>query len=103
MSNESNRIAKISATQNVIRKKFVKTYSNRIDHENNVNQSIKPLTCSRSTSKKCNKNSLLKVNNINMLCNRLQKHINSQISTNVNYRQEIRAIISTLRELGIVV
>lgn len=105
MPHKSNSIAKVSDTQNVIRKKFVKAYSNRIDYENDVNQSIKPLTCSQSTTttKKHKKNSLLKVNNINKLCIRLQKHINSQISTNVNYSQEIRMIISKLRELGIVV
>lgn len=103
MSSELSNIEKISGTQKVIRKKFVKAYANRTDHENEVNRSIKPLTCIRTTVKKPNKNSLLKVNSINELCNRLQKHINSQISTNDNYSQEISTIISKLRELKIIV
>lgn len=106
MSHEPDSLAKISATQTVIKNKFVKAYTNRIEHENDVNETMKPLTCSRqrrSTSKKTNKNSLLNINDINELCNRLQKLINSQISRNVNYSQEIKMIISKLRELGIIV
>lgn len=97
--------AKIADTQKVIKNKFVKAYTNRVDHENDVNETMKPLTCSHrtTTSKPNNKNSLLKINDTNELCNRLQKLINSQISRNVNYSQEIEMIISKLHELGIIV
>lgn len=102
MHHELSSLAKIFATQKVIKKKFEKAYSNRLDHENDVNQAMKPLTCSRSTTKQINKNSLLKINDANELCNRLQKLINSQISNNDNYSQEINMIISKLRELKII-
>lgn len=103
MGQEQNSLAKISATQKVIKNKFVKAYTNRVDHGNDVNETMRPLTCSRrSSTNRTKKNSLLEIN-INELCNRLQKLINSQISRKVNYRQEIKMIISRLRELGIIV
>lgn len=99
----SSSLAKITDTQKVIRKKFVKAYANRIDHEKDVNQTMKPLTGTHTAINKNRKKKLLKVNNINELCNELQMFINSQISGNTNYSQEIKMIISKLRELNIIV
>lgn len=35
---------KLTATQNVIRNKFKRAYSNRLEHEHDVSQAIKPIT-----------------------------------------------------------
>lgn len=43
-------VSKLSATQNVLRKKFEKAYTNRLEHEREVNQAMKPLTMSVSSS-----------------------------------------------------
>lgn len=105
MAYEQSSLAKISDTQKVIKNKFIKAYSNRVDHENDVNETMKPLTCSqRTTTKQTNKNSLLKIDDINKLCIRLQKNFNSQKTCrNCNYRQEIEIIIDKLYEFGIIV
>lgn len=103
-------ISKLTATQNVIRNKFEKAYVNRLEHEHDVNQAMKPLT-SPTTSllslvtpqNSSFKTSSLEINNINDLCKRLQKLINSPINTNDNRNQEITCIIGKLRELEIIV
>lgn len=43
-------VSKITATQNVIRNKFKKAYKNRLDHEHDVNQAMKPLTVTSSST-----------------------------------------------------
>lgn len=96
-------LAKLTATQKVIKNKFVEAQTRRVEHENDVNKTIKPLTrISRTISKPTSKNSLLENIDINKLCNRLQTHINSQISTNADNKREMKMIISKLRELGVI-
>lgn len=107
MTYEQSSLAKISDTQKVIKNKFIKAYSNRVDHENDVNETMKPLICRRrttttTTTEQTNKNDLFKSNDINELCIRLQKLVNSQICRNCNYSQEIKIIINKLHELGII-
>lgn len=42
--------SKLTATQNVLRKKYNKAYMNRVEHEREVNEAMKPHTVSLSTS-----------------------------------------------------
>lgn len=98
-------LAKLTATQKVIKNKFIEAYTSRVEHENDVNELIKPFShISHTISKQRNKNSLLKNNDLNLLCNRLQTLINSQqISTNADNKHEMKMIISKLRELDVIV
>lgn len=58
MAYEQSSLAKISDTQKIIKNKFIKAYSNRVDHENDVNESLKPLSSiNRTSTKKLNKSS----------------------------------------------
>lgn len=99
MHQKTKRLTKIFATQSVIRNKFIEAYTNRIDHENDVNKTIKrPFT-----SISFNKNSSLKINVINKLCKRLQKLINLWKNGNDNYNQELKIIIDKLRQHEIIV
>lgn len=43
-------MSKLSATQNIIRNKFEKVYTNRLEHEQDVEQALKPLTANASTT-----------------------------------------------------
>lgn len=45
-------MSKLSATQNVIRNKFEKTLTNRLEHEQDVEQALKPLTAIASIQEK---------------------------------------------------
>lgn len=49
--NKSNEvISKLIATQNVLKNKFRNAHANRIEHENNINQSLNPLQINESKS-----------------------------------------------------
>lgn len=98
MPQERSSSAKMIAVQKIIKKKFIKAYTNRINHENIVNGAMKPLSHkNRSTSKQTSK-----IIDSNKLCNQLQKLIDSQMDRNENYSQEIEMIINKLRELEII-
>lgn len=43
-------MSKLTTTQNVIRNKFKKIHANRLVHEQNVEQTLKPLTATASSS-----------------------------------------------------
>lgn len=45
-------MSKLSLAQNTIRNKFEKTLTNRLEHEQNVEQALKPLTAIASTQEK---------------------------------------------------
>lgn len=47
---DQNNVSKLPAAQNVIRNKFVEAYKNRLEHEHDVNQAMKSLPASSSTS-----------------------------------------------------
>lgn len=106
-SYRSNKSRKI-----VIRNKFKKTFADRLVHEHNVIRAMKPLTSTISTLSSSSKvaadnhtfkNSLLRTININKLCTRLKKLINSSIKINASCNDEIKTIIIKLREHGIIV
>lgn len=99
MARKVSGLAKLTATQKVIKNKFIEAYKSRVEHENDVNKSMKPHShISRTISKQTSKNS------INQLCNRLQTLINSHTSTNAdNNKHEMKMIISKLSELGVIV
>lgn len=94
-----NGNAKISAAQKVIKSKFLKAYTNRVNHEKCVNDTMKPLYCRRHTTSKETVNKI----DSNKLCNRLQKLIESQSSRKINFKREIEIIIGKLRELEIII
>lgn len=111
---DQNNISKLITTQSVIRNKFKKAYANRLGCEHDQIQVMKPLTitppstmASTSTAKapQTCKNSLSETNDINVLCNRLEKLMNLRIKNknDVNCNQEIKCVIMKLRELGIIV
>lgn len=41
--------SKLTATQNILRNKFEKAYTNRVEHEDNVNRALNPLTATSSS------------------------------------------------------
>lgn len=103
--------SKLSATQNVIRDKFEKAYTNRLEHEHDVNQVFKPLATPPSTPSSMNH--AIKTGSVgtkeemqydpNELCERLRLLASSQIAGDVNHAQETNSIIVKLRELKIIV
>lgn len=48
-------MSRINATQNVIRNKYKKAYTRRLEHEHDVNQSMIPLTAATTTVESKNK------------------------------------------------
>lgn len=98
MARKVSGLAKLTAIQKVIKNKFIEAYISRVEHENEVNKSIKPhsrisCTISKQTSK----------NSINQLCNRLHSLMKSHINTNADNKNEMKMIISKLCELGVIV
>lgn len=122
-STSNANMTQITDTQNVLRNKFEKACMNRFNHEQEVNQALKPLTSIPSPSSltsisisdldsRENVFSLRKLSTTsnkfqsigkNDLCERLRVLLNSQIADNVNHTQEINSIIIKLRELGILI
>lgn len=98
MAYEQSSLAKISDAQKIIKNKFIKAYSIRVDHENDVNEALKPLSSINRTSTKKTKQIAIS----NKLCVRLQKLLDSQTSRNADYRHVIEMIIAKLRELEII-
>lgn len=105
-------VSKLTATQNIIRKKFENAYKIRVEHENNVNQAIKPVTPSTilltndsevEIDDFPNQSFESRVIHPNELCNNLRKLLASQIVDNVNRTHEINSIIEQLRELKIII
>lgn len=87
MELERDNISKLTATQNVIKNKFKKTYSDRLVHEENVFRALKPHTPN-----------LLRSNDINYLCTRLKKLIKSSLNGSEKCNEEIKSILSKLRD-----
>lgn len=106
MEHERDNISKLAATQNIIRNKFKKTYSDRLVHEHNVIRALKPLTTTSSkvtTKKYALKTSSLGKVNIDDLCARLKTLIKSSLKCSDNCNEEIKSILDKLREHGIIV
>lgn len=103
--------AKISDTRNVIMNKFKKACSIRLEHERDVNQSMKPLTALPTSSSKTmidaieiessEKNNEMH-DNPNELCLKLKVLMQSWFAGNVEHTHEISSIIAKLRELEII-
>lgn len=116
---QNNNISKFIATRGIIRNKFKKAYANRRNHEHSVIEAMKPMTQStaaRLSKKKtspplstiaikpiCKTSPLQTSSGANDLCIQLQKLLNSPIKNDVNCSQEIKTIITKLRELEIIV
>lgn len=103
---ELSNSAKIAAAQKVIKNKFFNAYTNRVSHEKNVNETIKPMSRrNRTTTTATTTKETSKFFDCNALCIRLQKLIESQAkgSGKKNYSREIELIISKLREMEIIV
>lgn len=119
-------MSKLSATQNVIRNKFKKIHADRLEHEHDVEQTLKPIkadTSSSSTATKITKESprsqlclnksfsnhstetrLIKVNNDpNALCDELRKLMLLSSSSHTDNTHAINAILRELRDLDILV
>lgn len=112
---DPDNLSKLTATQNVIRNKFKKAYTNRLEREHDVNRAMKPLTSSSTTTSLTNESGFKKKDEFsnhsiesraidsNELCNSLRKLLTSQIVDNVNHTHEINSIIEQLRELKIII
>lgn len=123
-------MSQLTATQNTIRNKFQKTYTNRLEHEQDVKQSLNslsastlptatespmvttiasPLTSTTASSLETTIASLspaIPLNNHynpNKLCAKLRLLIDSPVADNLQQKREIRSIIKQLRELKIIV
>lgn len=116
---DQESMSKLSVTQNVIRDKFKKAYANRLEHEHDADQTMKPFlmessneatslsTSSTSTllkkdSKEVGRNEESQYNS-NELCKRLRLLLTSRIVGSVDHTPEINTIIAELRELKILV
>lgn len=98
MELERDSISKLTATQNIIRNKCKKTYSDRLLNEHNVIRAMKPLTISHAF-----KTISLETIKINDLCTRLGKLIKSTVKRSDSCNEEIQFIINKLREHEIIV
>lgn len=96
----SDTTSKISIAQNVIRNKFEKACMNRIEHERDVNQSLKPIIADSLLTTTSANNEMQ--NDPNKLCVQLRLLINSSIATNADHTHEITTIIAKLRDLEII-
>lgn len=107
-------MSKLSVTQNVIRNKFKKACANRLEHEHDVDQAMKPFLMESSNEVTSSSTAALTKNskevgnekkqyNSNELCERLRLLLTSRIVGSVNHTQEINTIISELRELEILI
>lgn len=112
MEHERDSISKLAATQNIIRNKFKKTYSERLVHERNVIRAMKPLTATvaplSTSSKVPGSKHAFKINslraiNINDLCTRMKKLVNSTNKNSDACNEDIKTIITKLREHEIIV
>lgn len=102
-------VSKFNTTQNVIRNKFEKAYTNRLEHEHDVNQAMKSLTATPSTP---TTNYAIETRSIeikeetqydpNELCLRLKLLLNSKFADNVHHTHEISSIITKLRKAEII-
>lgn len=111
-----------TTTQNVIRNKFQKAYANRLEHEQDVEQSMKSHTVSplptpaspitttsvTTTIPATTTSSDAKTNNEmqfdpNQLCDKLRVLMNSPVADSLHQKREISFIIKKLRELEIIV
>lgn len=117
--NDANEIKmKMIATQNVIKSKFSKAKANRIEQENNLKQTMRPLlavssthsrptTTSTKTADNKNRKDINNIhfsfNNPNELCERLRIHLSTMSENDVKQEEEMKAIINKLRELEILV
>lgn len=92
---------KLTATQNVIRNKFRKIHANRLDHEQNVEQTLKPLE--ETTASTDNQSRLIiKLNSDpNAICDELRRLL--LLSSHTNEKQSIDSILKELRDLDIIV
>lgn len=100
---EKTKMLKIIATQNVIQNKFKKARKNRIDHENDA---MKPLALIAPLSSHIADQNPFKLNvniqyDVNKLCDKLRRLINSPMVANEKHSTEITSIITILREHGI--
>lgn len=121
---DQNSASKLTTTQNVIRNKFEQAYTNRLEHEHNVNRVMNSLTSdskckehdfpSQHLSKSSTRKNLQQLqlttesypihsNDPNDLCTSLRKLLSSQIADNVNRTHEINSIIDQLREHEIII
>lgn len=95
----SNEIApKIADTRNVIMNKFKMTHMNRLEHEHELNQTMKHVNEART-----NQIDERMQNDPNKLCIRLKLLIKSKNAGNMQHAHEINSIMAKLRELEIIV
>lgn len=121
-------VSKLAATQSVIRNKFEKAYTNRIENENEVNSVMKPLTTNptltttTATSAQIagdleSKNNSFSLHNLSKTTNNAKQHdpntlceilrsllVSSTTTTNaddVECMHSINAILDELRKLDI--
>lgn len=117
--------SKLTATQNIIRNKFEKAYTNRVDHEHDVNRTMNYLTSSTITDDleaKNKKNSLRDLSKTtgndtpqlrllnkkkhrdpNVLCDNLRMLLTPLFAGDTNSMQLINDILNELRDLNIIV
>lgn len=97
---DPNHVSEIFKTQCIIRNKFTEAYTNRLESERNVNQTLQPLV--KKTVKHVDsaneENSSVDLND---LCKRLRLLISTQIASKVDHTEEINTIITKLHDLEI--
>lgn len=111
-------MSKLNATQDVIRNKFKQIHANRLEHEHNVEQTLKPLTADSTPTSPpppqtdaIEKMSQLRSRNIskvnhhdpNALCDELRTQLYSPLADSKNSKHLINAILEELRVLDIIV
>lgn len=93
---------KLTDAQNVIRKKFAKAHTIRLEHERDVNQAIQPLM--RKSVKRIDSVDVEnKQVDLNALCNRLRILLAVQNAGQTNHAEEISTIIAKMHELEILI
>lgn len=118
--------SKLTATRNIIRDKFEKAYTNRVEHEHDVNRVMNRLTESTITYDSESKNNDFSLRDLskttptndtpqlclsnkekhrdpNALCENLRMLLTSLLAGDTNSMQLINAILDELRDLNIIV
>lgn len=101
---KQDSVSKLTATQNVIRNKFEKAYTNRIVNEHDVNHAMKPLTASAVDLESENNGSSLHnhsktTNNSEQLHLATKSYSNHSIKTNEEKHHDPNTLCDILRIL----
>lgn len=99
-------MSKLTVTQNVIRNKFQKAYTNRLENEDDLNRAMKPLITTTGFEYKTNSTTSKQQqqqHDPNTLCANLRILLASSHEFDDKARMQIKTILNELHDLEIII